>query len=379
MGVEIKKVCSRRELRKFVIFGEKLYRGNPYYVPAIVFDEMNTLDHRKNPAAEFSDFELYLAYKDGKLAGRVAAIINYKANATWKHNEVRFGWIDFIDDPQVCEALIRAVEQFGEAHGMSEIAGPLGFTDFDPEGLLIEGFDQLGTMPIRYNHPYYKDRLEELGFEKDADWYEFRFTLPDAVPEKISRVAGIVRSRGGYRVRQLSRKMIKREDYAHKLFKLMGETYKDLYEYTVLPMNLADKYIGFYLSILDLRYVSVVENDRGELIAFGITMPSIARALQKSRGRLLPFGWWPLVHDLFIKHSDGAELMLIGVHPDYRNSGVNALLMEDIFKKFLQMGVKWADSNAQLEDNLPIQNQFEVFRPVRNKIRRSYKKKIQSR
>ena len=377
MSIVVKKVENRRQLRKFVVFAEKLYRKNPYYVPAIVFDEMDTLDPAKNPAAEFSDFELYLAYKDGKIAGRVAAIINYKANETWKHNEVRFGWIDFIDDPEVAAALLSAVEDYGKAHGMTEIAGPLGFTDFDPEGLLIEGFDQLGTMPIRYSYPYYKEHIEALGFKKDADWFEFRLTIPDGqIPDKITRVANIVRSRGGYRVRQLDRKMIKREDYAHKLFHLMGETYKDLYEYTVLPTNLADKYIGFYLTFLDLRYVSAVENEKGELIAFGITMPSIARALQKSRGRLLPFGWWPLLKDLLIKHTDGAELMLIGVHPDYRNSGVNALLMEDILVKFQKMGVKWADSNAQLETNLPIQNQFEVFKPVKNKVRRSYKKKI---
>ena len=377
MSIVVKKVENRRQLRKFVVFAEKLYRKNPYYVPAIVFDEMDTLDPAKNPAAEFSDFELYLAYKDGKIAGRVAAIINYKANETWKHNEVRFGWIDFIDDPEVAAALLSAVEDYGKAHGMTEIAGPLGFTDFDPEGLLIEGFDQLGTMPIRYSYPYYKEHIEALGFQKDADWFEFRLTIPDGqIPDKITRVASIVRSRGGYRVRQLDRRMIKREDYAHKLFHLMGETYKDLYEYTVLPTNLADKYIGFYLTFLDLRYVSVVENEKGELIAFGITMPSIARALQKSRGRLLPFGWWPLIKDLLIKHTDGAELMLIGVHPDYRNSGVNALLMEDILIKFQKMGVKWADSNAQLETNLPIQNQFEVFKPVKNKVRRSYKKII---
>lgn len=377
MSIVVKKVENRRQLRKFVVFAEKLYRKNPYYVPAIVFDEMDTLDPARNPASEFSDFELYLAYKDGKIAGRVAAIINYKANETWKHNEVRFGWIDFIDDPEVAAALLSAVEDYGKAHGMTEIAGPLGFTDFDPEGLLIEGFDQLGTMPIRYSYPYYKEHIEALGFKKDADWFEFRLTIPDGqIPDKITRVANIVRSRGGYRVRQLDRRMIKREDYAHKLFHLMGETYKDLYEYTVLPTNLADKYIGFYLTFLDLRYVSVVENEKGELIAFGITMPSIARALQKSRGRLLPFGWWPLLKDLLIKHTDGAELMLIGVHPDYRNSGVNALLMEDILVKFQKMGVKWADSNAQLETNLPIQNQFEVFKPVKNKVRRSYKKKI---
>ena len=376
MSIVVKTVQSRKELRAFVLFAEKLYRGNPWYVPAIVFDEMDTLDPKKNPASDFCDFELYLAYKDGKLAGRVAAIINYKANETWGHNEVRFGWIDFIDDADVCAALIAKVEEYGRAHGMTHIAGPLGFTDFDPEGLLIEGFEELGTMPIRYSYPYYRTHIEALGFKKDADWFEFRFTIPDAIPEKITRVAEIVRQRGGFRVRQLDRRMIKREDYAHKLFQLMGETYKDLYEYTVLPTNLADKYIGFYLTFLDLRYISAVENEAGELVAFGITMPSIARALQKSRGRLLPFGWWPLLHDLLIKHTDGAELMLIGVRPDYRNSGINALLMEDILKKFVKMGVTWADSNAQLENNLPIQNQFEVFKPRKNKVRRSYKKEL---
>lgn len=376
MSLEIKKVSGRKALRQFVLFPERLYRNNPYYVPKIVFDEMGTLDPATNPASAFCKFELYMAFLDGVPAGRVAAIINYKANEAWKHDEVRFGWFDTIDNPEVARALIAAVEDFGRANGMKEIVGPLGFTDFDPEGLLVEGFDQISTMPLFYSYPYYQKHIEALGFEKDADWLEYVIKVPDQIPAKIERVSAIARERYGFRVRQVTRKLIRKEDYAHKIFKLLGDTYKDLYEYTVLPEDMADKYIGFYLKLLDLRYLSVVENAEGELVAVGITMPSLAKALQKSHGRIFPFGWWHLLKALFIKHSDGAELLLMGARPDVRRTGVTALVVEDIFRKYKKLGVKWAETNAELEDNHSIRNHFGDFERVQNKRRRSYRKKL---
>lgn len=376
MSLEIKKVSGRKALRQFVLFPERLYRNNPYYVPKIFFDEMGTLDAASNPASDFCKFELYMAYLDGVPAGRVAAIINYKANEAWNHDEVRFGWFDTIDNPDVARALIAAVEDFGRANGMDHIVGPLGFTDFDPEGLLVEGFDQISTLPLFYSYPYYQKYIEGMGFEKDADWLEYVIRIPEKLPEKFERVANIVRERYDFRVRQVTRKLIRKEDYAHKIFQLLGETYKDLYEYTVLPVNLADKYIGFYLKILDLRYLSVVENSNGELVAFGITMPSLAKALQKSRGRIFPFGWWHLLKALFIKHSDVAELLLMGARPDVRKTGVTALVVEDILRKYNEMGIKWAETNAELEDNHSIRNHFDDFERIQNKRRRSYKKKL---
>lgn len=376
MSVEIKEVTTRRQLKTFVNFPEKLYKDNPYYVPPLVFDQMDTLDQKKGAAQEFCDSKLYLAYKDGELAGRVAAIVNYKANEQWNHKEVRFGWIDFIDDREVSRALMDKVEEFGRAHGMESIVGPLGFTDFDPEGMLIDGFDVLSTMALIYNFPYYNDHLADMGFEKDADWIEYKVTIPEIAPERWDRMFKIISQRTNCHLRQLTRKIVREEDYGHKVFRCINDCYKDLYNFTVLPDHMAEKYMGFYLSILDLRYLSMVENEKGDLVAFGITMPSIARALQKSRGKLFPFGWWPLLKSLFIKHEEGAEMLLVGVHPDYQNSGINSLLFMDMFKKYHQLGVVWAESNAILETNLKNQGQFRDFNPECKKRRRSYIKKL---
>ena len=376
MSVEIKEVTTRRQLKTFVNFPEKLYKDNPYYVPPLEFDQMDTLDQKKGAAQEFCDSKLYLAYKDGELAGRVAAIVNYKANEQWNHKEVRFGWIDFIDDREVSRALMDKVEEFGRAHGMESIVGPLGFTDFDPEGMLIDGFDVLSTMALIYNFPYYNDHLADMGFEKDADWIEYKVTIPEIAPERWDRMFKIISQRTNCHLRQLTRKIIREEDYGHKVFRCINHCYKDLYNFTVLPDHMAEKYMGFYLSILDLRYLSMVENEKGDLVAFGITMPSIARALQKSRGKLFPFGWWPLLKSLFIKHEEGAEMLLVGVHPDYQNSGINSLLFMDMFKKYHQLGVVWAESNAILETNLKNQGQFRDFNPECKKRRRSYIKKL---
>lgn len=378
MSLEIRQVDAndKKQLRQFILFPEKLYKHNPYYVPNLVFDEMDTLNPSKNPASDFCDQVLYMAYKDGKPVGRIAGIINRWANERWKHDEVRFGWFDTIDDKEVSAALIAKVEAFGKAHGMTHIVGPLGFTDFDPEGMLIEGYDQQSTMPLIYNYPYYVSHIEALGFKKDADWLEYRITVPEVIPEKFERVAKIVAEKNNFKIRPVTRKIIRKEDYATKLFAVITDTYKDLYEYTMLPDNLADKYIGFYLKILDLRYISSIENDKGEIVAFGVTMPSIADALIKSRGRLLPFGWWHLLKALFIKHSEGAELLLMGARADVRKTGVTALLVCDMFHKYQKMGVKWAESNAELEDNYSIRNHFEAFERIQHKRRRSYKKEI---
>lgn len=376
MSVEIKEVQSRRELREFVNFPEKLYRHNPYYVPPLEFDQMDTLDQKKGAAQEFCDSKLYLAYKDGKLAGRVAAIVNRLANKQWNHKEVRFGWYDFIDDREVSKALMDKVEEFGRKYGMESVVGPLGFTDFDPEGLLIEGFDRLSTMALIYNYPYYVDHIEEMGFQKDADWIEYKIEVPKALPERVARMANIIEQRANVHVTPLTRKLIKEKDYAHKIFKIINECYKNLYNFTVLPEKMADKYIGFYLKVLDLNYVSLVENDKDEIVAFGITMPSIVRALQRSRGKLFPFGWWYLAKSLFFKREEGVEMLLVGVNPEYRNSGVNTLVQLDMFKKYTEAGVKWAETNAILETNIKNQGQFKEFDRESKKRRRSYIKPL---
>jgi len=374
--IEIKKVETKKELKTFIDFHYDLYEGNEYDVPNLFSDDMNTLSKDRNAAFDFCEAEYYLAYKDGKVAGRVAAIINDLANKQWNHKEVRFGWYDFIDDKEVSGALMEKVEEFGRENGMDAVVGPLGFTDFDPEGLLVEGYDRLSTMVLIYNYPYYVTHIEEMGFTKDADWIEYKIDIPKKLPEKMERVAAVIKERTNVHLRQLTKKIIREEDYAHKIFKVINECYKDLYNFTVLPTSMADKYIGFYLSILDLNYVSIVENENNEIVAFGITMPSIARALQKSRGKLFPFGWWYLLKSLFFKREEGVEMLLVGVRPDYQNSGVNSLVFLDMFKKYSDAKVKWAETNAILEDNLKNQRQFADFDKECKKRRRSYIKHL---
>ena len=377
MPVEIRPVRNRRELRQFVNFPERLYKDNPYYVPKLVFDQMDTLDQEKGAAQEFCDSVLYMAYKDGEPVGRVAAIVNHKANEQWHHKEVRFGWYDFVDDREVSKALMDKVEEFGRKHGMESVVGPLGFTDFDPEGMLVDGYDRLSTMALIYNFPYYNDHLDAMGFGKDADWIEYKVQVPTVMPERWPRLEKIIMERAGVHLRPLTRKIIREEDYGHKVFRCINDCYKDLYNFTVLPDHMADKYLGFYLSILDLRFLSMVENDKGDLVAFGISMPSIVKALQKTRGKLFPFGWWPLLKAMFLKHDDMAELLLVGVHPDYQNSGVNSLVFMDMFRKFNAMGIKVAETNAILETNLKNQGQFRDFEHECKKRRRSYIKKLE--
>lgn len=377
MSIEIKEVRTRRELRRFVNFPELLYKDNPYYVPPLVFDQMDTLDQKKGAAQEFCDSKLYLAYKDGKLAGRVAAIVNHLANKQWDHKEVRFGWYDFIDDPEVAKALMDKVEEFGRQYGMESVVGPLGFTDFDPEGLLVKGFDRLSTMALIYNHPYYVEYIENMGFTKDADWIEFKIYMPEKLPERIDRLCTLIQERNNVHLRQITRKIIKEEDYGHKIFKAINECYKNLYNFTVLPDHMADKYLDFYLSILDLRFISVVENEKNELVAFGITMPSIVRALQKCRGKLFPFGWWHVLKSLFWRREEGVEMLLVGVLPEYQNTGINSLVQADMFRKYTQFGVKWAETNAILETNTKNQGQFKDYNPECKKRRRSYIKKLE--
>lgn len=376
MSVTIKRVLDRNSLRKFIRFPEKLYRHNPYYVPALVFDETNTLDPSKNPGSAFCKSELYLAYKDDQLVGRVAAIVNEKANEQWDHKEVRFGWFDFIDDPEVSKALIDKVTDFGRKFGMDKIVGPLGFTDFDPEGMLVEGFDQEGTMPLIYNADYYPKHIEALGFRKDADWLEYRINIPNELPEKFNRIGEIIKERYNLHIRPLTKKYVRKNNYGQKVFDLINETYKDLYNFTIMPRDLADKYLGFYLSVLDLNFISVVENEKDELVAFGITMPSLTKALQKSRGKLFPFGWIPILRSMYLKHEEGVELLLIGVRPDYRNAGLTSLLFADMFAKLSKAGFKWAETNAELETNNAIQNSWSGFDYKQNKRRRSYIKDI---
>ena len=376
MSVTIKTVSTKKDFKTFVRFGNKLYKGNPYYVPSMPWDDLNTFDRNKNGAFEFSDAEFYLAYKDGNVVGRVAAIVNYKANEAWKVDQVRFGWIDFIDDIEVSKALLDAVVAFGKARGMKQIVGPLGFTDFDPEGMLVEGFDRISTMALIYNYPYYPEHLKKLGYVKETGWVEYRITIPEQLPEKHVKFAEIVKDRYNLKVRKLTRRQIKTENYGQKLFQLINETYCVLYGYSLLSPKQIDMYVDVYLSLVDMKMLSFIENQEGELIAAGITIPSLSEALQKCNGEIFPFGWWHLLKTMFWKKPDTLDLLLIGVRPDYQNKGVNSLLFVDLFQNYRKLGFKYAETNANLETNAKVQAMWTPFEKELHKRRWVFGKEI---
>lgn len=376
MAIIIKKVSSKKELKTFIRFNYELYKGNTYSVPDLYDDMLNTFSSKKNAAFEFCEAEYFLAYKDNKVVGRVAAIINNRANQTWDKKEVRFGWIDFIDDEEVSSALLKAVEDWGKQKGMDTITGPLGFTDMDAEGMLIEGFDQLGTMATIYNYPYYPQHMEKLGFEKDADWVEFKLYVPDQLPEKFVRISEIILQKYKLKIKKLTRKEIKEKHYGQKIFDLINEAYAPLYGFSKMTQGQIDQYVNTYLPLLDLRMVSIVETEDGELVAAGISMASLSKALQKAKGRILPFGWFYLLKALFIKRPKVLDLLLVGVKPEYQSKGVNALLFYDLVPTFKKMGFVYGESNPELEENKKVQAQWSAFESVQHKRRRAFKKAI---
>ena len=376
MAIIIKKVSSKKELKTFIRFNYELYKGNPYSVPDLYDDMLNTFSSKKNAAFEFCEAEYFLAYKDNKVVGRVAAIINNRANQTWDKKEGRFGWIDFIDDEEVSSALLKAVEDWGKQKGMDTITGPLGFTDMDAEGMLIEGFDQLGTMATIYNYPYYPQHMEKLGFEKDADWGEFKLYVRDQLPETFVRISEILLKKYKLKIKKLTRKEIKEKHYGQKIFDLINEAYAPLYGFSKMTQGQIDQYVNTYLPLLDLRMVSIVETEDGELVAAGISMASLSKALQKAKGRILPFGWFYLLKALFIKRPKVLDLLLVGVKPEYQSKGVNALLFYDLVPTFKKMGFVYGESNPELEENKKVQAQWSAFESVQHKRRRAFKKAI---
>ena len=375
MSVEIRPVLTRSELRKFVNFPEKLYRHSPYYVPPLVFDQMDTLDQEKGAAQEFCDSVLYMAYRDGKPVGRIAGIINHLVNKRSGKQEGRFGYIDFIDDAEVADALIQAVTDWAKQKGMTCLTGPLGFTDMDQEGMLVEGFDEVSTQATIYNYPYYPQHMERMGFVKDVDWVEFRVEVPAEVPEKMARIARIVKQRLNIdTIKYTSRKKLV-NDYGDAIFKLINEAYDQLFGYSPLSDKQIKHYIKMYLPFLPLDDLSLVIKPDGELIGVGITLPSLSQALIKSRGRLLPLGWYHLLK-AFKGHNDVVDLLLIAVKPEYQSKGVNALIFDDLIPCFNRFGYKWADTGHELEENERVQQQWQYFNYRQNKRRRAYTKDI---
>ena len=378
--VEIRKVETKRQLRDFVQFHYDLYRGCPYAVPFLYSDEISTLRKDKNPAFEFCEADYFIALKDGKVVGRVAAILNKNANRRWKVRQVRFGYLDFIDDPEVSSALIDTVEQWGRERGMDQIAGPLGFTDMDREGMLVEGFDRLSTMYINYNYAYYPRHIEQMGrFVKDNDYVELLVKRPDQVPEKIMRVSQVVEQRYNLHVRKFSRADLVNGGMGREIFQILNKTYDGLYGFVQLSEGQIDKFVADYIKIADTNLVSgVVDgNDNNRLVGFGICFPSFSKALQKTRdGHLLPWGWWHLLRILKYHKTNVLDMLLIGVLPEYRAKGANSLIVRDIVEQMLRDGYTYAEAMPQMETNTRILSLWQYFEHEQHRRHRCYRRDL---
>lgn len=376
MSVSVRPVTTKKEMKQFICFNYELYKGSPYAVPDLYSDVRDTLDPNKNAAFEFCEAQPFIALRDGKVVGRIVAVINKKANQAWDKKSVRFGWVDFIDDAEVVDALFAAVEEWGRERGMDEIHGPLGFTDFDPEGMLVEGFDRMSTMVTIYNHAYYPEHMERMGYTKDTDWVEYMLTAPQQLPERHTRIARIVKEKFGLRVvKYTSHKKLARER-GQAIFELLNEAYANLYGYSALSPKQIQQYIATYLPLLDLRLVPMVVDKDDNLIGFALVLPSLAKAFQKAKGRLFPFGWWHLIKALKWNNTKMSEMMLIAVKPEYQGKGAVTLLFEDIIPIHYQLGYRYSETNPELETNTKVQAQWDYFERENHKRRRIYAKKI---
>jgi GNAT superfamily N-acetyltransferase len=375
MSVYIKEVKTKKELRKFVKFNIDLYKKSPYHVPGLIDEEMVTLSKEKNPAFEVSESIYFLAYKEDKIVGRIACIINHKSNETWNQKYARFGFVDFIDDNEVVDALFNAVEQWAKGTGMQTIHGPLGFTDMDHEGMLVEGFDLTGTMATIYNHAYYPEHLLRSGYVKDQDWREFKIYIPKEMPEKHLRIGEIVTKKYGLKVLKFK----KRKEiwpYAHKIFEALNKAYAPLYGFTELTQKQIDYYVKMYIPMLRLDFVTIIVRTSDDaVVGFGITLPNLSSALRKAKGSLFPFGFIPLLKALYSKPKV-IDLYLIGVLPEYRNKGVNALIFNDLIPIYQKLGVEYGESNPELETNNAVQAQWDYFKYEHHKTRRVFIKQL---
>ncbi len=376
MAVEIREINpTKSELKKYTEFGIDLYKDNPYYVPPLIKDDVETLSPGKNPAFDHCRAKSWMAFRDGKPVGRITGIINSLVNERSGRNDVRFGFTDFIDDDEVADALFDTLARWGRDNGMTSIVGPMGFTDLDHEGMLTFGFEELGTMATIYNYPYYPIQMERMGFTPDAEWVEYRITVPDELPDQLARVGEIVKRKYGLRtIKYTSGKKIK-EDYGVALFELINEAYDKLYGYSPLTPRQIQYYIDLYLPILKLENVCVIVDKADKLVGIGISMPSMSKALQKSKGRLFPTGWIHLLKAMY-GHNDTVDLLLVAVSPEYQSKGVNALLFTDLLPVYIKNGYCWAESNPELADNENVQQQWKFFERRQHRRRVAFRHDI---
>ena len=376
MSVTVKPVTTKKEMKQFICFNYELYKDSPYAVPDLYSDVRDTLDPAKNAAFEFCEAQPFIALRDGKVVGRIVAIINHKANSAWDKKAVRFGWVDFIDDAEVVDALFATVEQWGKERGMDEVQGPLGFTDFDPEGMLIEGFDRIGTIATIYNYPYYPVHMERMGYTKDADWQEYMLTAPKELPEKHARIMRIVQEKYGLRVIKYTDNGKLARERGVEIFEILNEAYAHLYGFSTLSPKQIQQYIKMYLPLVDLRLIPLVVDKDNKLVGFAILLPSLAKAFQKAKGYMFPFGWWHLLKALKWNDTKTTEMLLVAVKPEYQGKGAVALIFADVIPTHNQLGYRYSESNPELETNTKMQAQWEYFERENHKRRRAYMKKL---
>ncbi len=373
--VTVTKVSNRHQMNDFIHLPHRLYASCPQYVPDLDSDILDTFNPRKNAGLDYSDIQPFVAYDEkGECVGRIAGIINRRANEKWKTHNVRFGFIEFIDDKDISEALLKAVETWGRERNMTHIQGPMGIFDFDKEGMLVEDFDQMGSMITIYNPPYYPRHLETLGYKKEVDWVQVRIDVPQDVPAKYARVAKLSKEMFGLKVRKLTNEDVYKRDYGKKVFELLNLAYSPIFGYTELTDRQINDFIRRYIPLVDKRMLPVIEDENGNLVGVTITMGSLSHALRKSHGRLLPFGWFHLLRALKWKHEDKAEMLLIAVHPDYQGLGVNALFFDDLIPVYNELGYRWAETGPQLEYNVRELSQWKPLNPTLTKRRRCYTK-----
>lgn len=369
MKVVLKKVQNEEELMKFIRFPMFLYEKNPYFVPSLIQDEKEIWNKDKNPALQYSEYQLYLAYKNDNVVGRIALIINRKEEQELGVKKVRFGWLDFIDDEEVSKALINKAIEFAKEKGYGIIEGPMGFTNLDKAGMLVKGFDRLATMIGIYNYDYYPKHLESLGLEKEKEWVEYEIAFPKVLPEKVFKFNDLIKEKYELKVLKFnSKKEIL--PYVEPMFRLLDETYKNLSTYTPITNEQIKSYKEKYFNFIDKDFVICITNSKNELIAFAITMPSYSKALQKSKGKLFPFGWWYLLQAG--RKNNRANFYLIGIHPEYQKRGVTSIIFKEIYETFKKKGVKYLETNPELEENKAIQLLWQDYKPENHKKRRTY-------
>lgn len=374
--IRIKTVKTKHEINDFVNLTDRIYADCPQYVPDLKSD-IKDIFNPNNVILEHSEIKAFVAYDEkGKATGRILGIINHNANKKWNTRNVRFGYIEFLDDIEISKALLEAVEKWGREKGMEYIQGPMGFFDFDKEGMLIEDFDQTGSMVTIYNPPYYPKHMETLGYKKEVDWVQVCLEVPKEIPAKYSRVAKLSQEMFGLHVKKLNNTDIYKRGYGRKIFNLINTAYSPLFGYTELSEKQIDLYIDKYLPLIDKKMVPVIENEDGELIGVTITMGSLSHAMQKAKGSLFPFGWYHILRSLKWKREEKAELLLIAIRPDYQGFGVNALFFNDLIPIYNKYKFKYAETGPQLEDNIKELSQWKALNPTYTKRRRCYKKKI---